>query len=200
MKAVKRKLSTPLRSLVLIPLLLISGWFSTVVLAEIEIHQFKDSQIEARFLRLSDELRCPKCQNTNLSGSNAPIAKDLRDQLIRLLKEGKSDQQIEQYMLDRYGDFVLYRPQFKQSTWVLWLGPLAVLLAGFVLISRIVAKRSVERLAASVEDAETDTKHPSVRQGGSHVTDSLSISEKNRLDQLMSDTSLRKTPVDQNKS
>ena len=140
--------------------------------AEIEIHEFDDPQTKARFLRLSDELRCPKCQNTNLSGSNAPIAKDLRTQLIRLLKEDKTDQQIQQYMVDRYGDFVLYRPQFKKSTWPLWFGPLILLLLGLFVTSRIISGRKT--VNSGVDDDMKATE-------GS----ALSVIDQNRLDELM---------------
>lgn len=157
--------------------------FSANLQAEIEIHEFDDPNTRARFLQLSDELRCPKCQNTNLSGSNAPIAKDLRTQLIRLLKEGKSDQQIEQYMLDRYGDFVLYRPQLKSSTWVLWFGPLILFLFGLVIIGRIIIGR--KELSAD-NDLATNSM-------GSPVT--LTSTEQDRISKLTAST-----PTDTNKT
>ena len=75
----------------------------------IETYQFEDEQLRERYQRFTHELRCPKCQNQNLSGSNSPIAKDLRRELYRLLLEGQSDQQITEFMVARYGEFVLYR-------------------------------------------------------------------------------------------
>ncbi|MDF1644371.1 MAG: cytochrome c-type biogenesis protein CcmH [Pseudomonadales bacterium] len=153
-------------------ILFLSLWTSFSCVAEIEIHEFDDPQTKARFLRLSDELRCPKCQNTNLSGSNAPIAKDLRTQLIRLLKEGKTDQQIQQYMVDRYGDFVLYRPQFKKGTWPLWFGPLILLLLGLVVTGRIIRGRK-----AANSDAAED-----MNMGDDSA---LSTVDQSRLDELM---------------
>ena len=145
--------------------------------AEIEVHQFDTPETKARFLRLSDELRCPKCQNTNLSGSNAPIAKDLRTQLIRLLKEGKTNQEIQVYMVDRYGDFVLYRPIVKKSTWVLWFGPFILLLIGVFVGSRLIAGRS-DRKQDIGSEAETEEGEPS-------HSSTLSSSEQQRLNRLM---------------
>jgi cytochrome c-type biogenesis protein CcmH len=158
-------------------ILFVSLWVSFNCVAEIEIHEFDDPQTKARFLRLSDELRCPKCQNTNLSGSNAPIAKDLRTQLIRLLKEGKTDQQIQQYMVDRYGDFVLYRPQFKKSTWPLWFGPLILLLLGLFVTGRIIRGRK----AASSNVVNSDSADGMKKSDDS----ALSTVDQSRLDQLM---------------
>jgi len=164
-------------------LLISLSLFSASVQAEIEIHEFDDPKTRARFLQLSDELRCPKCQNTNLSGSNAPIAKDLRTQLIRLLKEGKSNQQIEQYMLDRYGDFVLYRPQLKSSTWVLWFGPLILFLFGLVIIGRIIIGR---RELSTGSDLTTDSNNTSA---------TLTAVEQSRISKLTAST-----PTDKNKT
>ncbi|MBV1915933.1 MAG: cytochrome c-type biogenesis protein CcmH [Pseudomonadales bacterium] len=167
-----------IRSALIFSVLLLAG-FNAV--AEIEIHQFKDAETEARFVQLSDELRCPKCQNTNLSGSDAPIAKDLRNQLVRLLKEGKTDQEIQHYMLDRYGDFVLYRPVVKKSTWVLWFGPLVLLLIGVLIASRLIARKAIKGrkpetgIEADTETDQSETGYPSA----------LTDSEQQRLSKLM---------------
>ena len=75
-------------------------------------------------------MRCPKCQNQNLAGSDAPIAADLRKQLHRQITEGRSDTEIQQYMLERYGDFILYRPRFTVNTALLWLFPALMLVVG----------------------------------------------------------------------
>lgn len=91
--------------------------------AAIEAYEFKDAKMEAEYNQLIQELRCLVCQNQNLSGSDADLARDLRQQTHEMLMKGNNPDQIAQYMVDRYGDFVLYRPQFKSSTLLLWLGP-----------------------------------------------------------------------------
>jgi cytochrome c-type biogenesis protein CcmH len=103
--------------------------------AAIEAYEFKSAQMEASYLKLIDELRCLVCQNQNLSGSNADLAKDLRRQTYEMLMQGNSPDQVVQFMVDRYGDFVLYRPRLKSSTLLLWLGPfvLLVLVLAFVI-------------------------------------------------------------------
>lgn len=94
--------------------------------------QFADPRDEVRYRALIDEFRCPKCQNNNLSGSDAPIAQDLRQKTAAMIQDGQSDTQIREYMVERYGDFITYRPPLRRSTWVLWgLPPL--LLVGLLL-------------------------------------------------------------------
>ena len=104
---------------------------SQVAFAEIEIYDFKDPLLEQRYQTLTEQLRCLVCQNQNIADSHAELAQDLRRKVYELLNKGDSDTQIVQYMTDRYGDFVLYRPPLKLKTLLLWLGPvLAVLLGG----------------------------------------------------------------------
>ena len=101
----------------------------------VDVFEFESAEQEARYRGMIAELRCPKCLNTNLAGSDAPIAKDLRATVHRLItREGKSDAEIRAFLQARYGDFVLYDPPFRPDTWLLWLTPpILVLLAGFVL-------------------------------------------------------------------
>jgi len=106
-----------------------------------DTYTFNDEVTQLRYDSLVKELRCPKCQNQNLSGSNSEISKDLRRELHRLLSEGKSDQEIIDFMVARYGDFVLYRPRLQQSTLVLWFGPLLLLLLGFAVLAVIIVRR-----------------------------------------------------------
>lgn len=112
-------------------------WFSVSfhVQASIDVYEFKTPEQEQRFKHLVEELRCPKCQNQNLADSNADIAKDLKSRIYKLINEGKSDEEITQYLVERYGDFVNYRPPVKPVTWLLWFGPLTlfVLTAGILL-------------------------------------------------------------------
>ena len=98
---------------------------------------FKDHAQEVRFQNLTRQLRCLVCQNENLADSNADLARDLRHEVFGLMQQGKNDDQIKQYLVDRYSDFVLYDPPVKPSTWLLWFGPglFLVLGAGVVLVT-----------------------------------------------------------------
>ena len=89
-----------------------------------------DPVIEQRLISISEEMRCLVCQNESLAGSRSDLANDLRREIRTLIKEGKSDDQIRSFMVERYGDFVLYRPPVKPITWLLWIGPFVILLIG----------------------------------------------------------------------
>ena len=120
---------------------------------QFEVFSFEDPADEARYRALIAELRCPKCLNTNLAGSDAPIAQDLRRTVHRLLTEERmSDADIRAWLQARYGDFVLYDPPFRPDTWVLWLGPVAFLLAGVLVLLRLVRQPP----AAPLSGAEAD--------------------------------------------
>ena len=90
-----------------------------VAQAAIDTYEFKNDAERDRFRELTKELRCPKCQNQDIADSNAPIAADLRREIFRMLGEGKSNQQIVDFMVDRYGDFVRYKPALSGRTWLL---------------------------------------------------------------------------------
>jgi cytochrome c-type biogenesis protein CcmH len=89
-----------------------------------------DPVLEQRLISISEEMRCLVCQNESLAGSRSDLANDLRREIRTLIKEGKSDDQIRNFMVERYGDFVLYRPPVKPTTWLLWIGPFIILLIG----------------------------------------------------------------------
>ncbi|WP_263080310.1 cytochrome c-type biogenesis protein CcmH [Endozoicomonas sp. Mp262] len=131
------------------------GLLVTVMLspafAVIDTYQFQDSIQEQRFFTLTNELRCPKCQNQSIADSNAPIAQDLRGEVYRLLQEGADDQQVVDFMLSRYGDFVLYRPPLKLETLALWFGPLGLLLLGIITLIMIVRKHTRKKVVESLE-------------------------------------------------
>lgn len=95
--------------------------------AVIDAYEFKDPVQEQRFRQLTGELRCPKCQNQTIADSNAPLSQDLRQRVFEMIQQGRSDAEIVDFMVARYGDFITYRPPLKPTTWVLWFGPLAVL-------------------------------------------------------------------------
>lgn len=95
-----------------------------------EAQAFETEAQRQMYLRLTQELRCPKCQNQNIADSNSQIAIDLRNQVARLIKENQGEEQVKDYMVNRYGDFVLYEPPFKKGTLLLWFGPLIMALLG----------------------------------------------------------------------
>lgn len=120
-----------MRTLIL-ALLLLAG---APALASIDVYEFQTPEQETRYRHLIEELRCPKCQNQNLAGSDAMVARDLKDRTYQLLMEGKSDAEIRAHMVERYGDFITYRPPLRAGTVLLWVGPglLLVLVAAFLI-------------------------------------------------------------------
>ena len=118
-----------MRSLLLV-LGMLCGLLATGTGAVIETYEFSSPALEQRYHRLSQELRCPKCQNQNIADSNAPISEDLRRLLYERLEAGASDEEILADMVGRYGDFVRYRPAMDGPTRWLWLAPVILLLAG----------------------------------------------------------------------
>jgi cytochrome c-type biogenesis protein CcmH len=97
------------------------------------IYEFSDKKQNAQFQHLLKNLRCPVCQNQDLSDSNAGLAKDLRQEIYTLINEGNSDDDIINYLTDRYGDFILFQPKFKLLTVFLWIGPIIFIIIGFLI-------------------------------------------------------------------
>ena len=112
---------------------------------------FDNQQQQDRFEQLTQELRCLVCQNQNLADSDAPLAYDLRRELHKMLMAGQSNEQIKQFLVARYGDFVLYRPPLQKNTYLLWLAPLILLLGGALVLRSSINKRS------ALLDAEQDS-------------------------------------------
>ena len=106
-----------------------------------EIYPFDDRNQEKIFLSLLDEIRCPKCQSSNLAGSNAPIANDLKREVYRLVRSGQTEEEVKTYLVERYGNFIVYDPPFRADTFVLWLGPLLFFLLTLSIILLILRKR-----------------------------------------------------------
>lgn len=102
----------------------------------------QDIDVERRVVAISAELRCLVCQNETIAASNADLAQDLRRELRTMVKAGKSDAEIKEFMVTRYGDFILYRPPFKPLTWFLWIGPFLLMLAGVVALFRYLRERN----------------------------------------------------------
>tara|TARA_B110000908_G_C10121215_1_gene387696 strand:- start:98 stop:580 length:483 start_codon:yes stop_codon:yes gene_type:complete len=129
---------------------------TTVFASPVDTYAFNDAVTEKRFNELNKELRCPKCQNQNLADSNSPIAKDLRREVYELLHQGKADIEIMNYMVARYGDFVLYRPRVNSLTYVLWFGPAVLILIGVLVVVFIVRRKPIERKKVELSVDEKD--------------------------------------------
>ncbi|MCQ4263688.1 cytochrome c-type biogenesis protein CcmH [Stutzerimonas stutzeri] len=136
---------------------LLGLFLATTAHAAIDTYEFRDDAERERYRTLTEELRCPKCQNQNIADSNAPIAMDLRQEIFRMLEEGKSNDQIVDFLVDRYGDFVRYSPPVNVKTLLLWYGPAGLLVLGFgVLTTILVRRRRVEKSPASNTLSETE--------------------------------------------
>ncbi|OMG65817.1 cytochrome c-type biogenesis protein CcmH [Stutzerimonas balearica] len=128
---------------------------SLVAYGAIDTYEFRDEAERERYRTLTEELRCPKCQNQNIADSNAPIAMDLRKEIFRMLEEGQSNDQIIDYLVARYGDFVRYRPPVTKTTLLLWYGPAALLILGLGVLAFIIVRR---RRVDSTPAAQTLTE------------------------------------------
>ena len=121
--------------------LLVLALMAPVALAAIDTYEFETEEQRQRFYQLSSELRCPKCQNQNIADSDAPIAMDLRREVYRMLNEGKDNEEIVDFLVARYGEFVRYKPALTSATAILWFGPAAMLLAGFIVLLVMLRRR-----------------------------------------------------------
>ena len=118
---------------------------NSVNASPVETFEFQDEVTKIRFQALSKELRCPKCQNQNLADSNSTVASALRLDLYNLLIEGKADSEIVNIMVARYGEFVLYRPRVSSVTYILWFGPIVLILIGVIVVVVILRKKPVTK-------------------------------------------------------
>ena len=114
----------------------------------------EDPVVEQRLIAISEELRCLVCQNESLAGSRADLALDLRRELRGLIKQGKTDAEIREFMVSRYGDFVLYRPPVKPTTWLLWLGPFVLVVMGVVALFVYLRRRNAENVSTALTEEE----------------------------------------------
>jgi cytochrome c-type biogenesis protein CcmH len=113
-----------------------------------------DLLTEQRLISISEEMRCLVCQNESLAGSRSDLANDLRREIRTLIKEGKSDDQIRNFMVERYGDFVLYRPPVKPVTWLLWIGPFVILAIGIAGLLMYLRRRNSSVPTVALTDAD----------------------------------------------
>ena len=150
---------------VLVAGLSMSAW------ANIDTYQFDNPRQEAQYRALIEEFRCPKCQNQNLAGSDAPIAQDLKQKTYDMVKDGRSDTEIRQYMNERYGDFISYKPPVRPSTWILWFFPPVLLV--FVMLAWFIRNRNSSKRAAVIANPIEEGHAP------------LSAAEQQRLQELL---------------
>jgi cytochrome c-type biogenesis protein CcmH len=128
----------------------------------------KEPLIEQRLIHISEELRCLVCQNESLASSRAELANDLREEVRLLIRQDKSDVAIKAYLVERYGDFVLYRPEVKPLTWFLWFGPFALLLCGVVgMVLYVRQRQAVQKLAQPLSEKERDRVRVLLKNGES---------------------------------
>lgn len=127
--------------------------------AAVEVKQFKNAQQEQRYKHIIDELRCLVCQNQNISGSNAGLAQDLRKQVHKMIIAGESDEAIFDFMVTRYGDFVLYRPPFKVTTFFLWVGPFIIFAIGLFALMRFIGQRKKNVISELSSTDKEKLKH-----------------------------------------
>jgi cytochrome c-type biogenesis protein CcmH len=141
--------------------------FAQIAQAKEAAPEAVDPALEARMVRITSELRCLVCQNQTIADSHADLAVDLRRQVREQLKAGRSDQEIVDYMTARYGDFVLYRPPFKATTALLWLGPGLMLVAGTLALAVVLKRRS--RLSADAFEPDDEEDDVAVMTSREHV-------------------------------
>lgn len=113
-----------------------------------------DPALEARVMKLSEELRCLVCQNQNLADSHAELAQDLKNQVREMLQRGMSEKEVVDFMVQRYGDFVLYRPPVKSTTWLLWGGPFVLLIVGLGILFFRLKRRQQDVTSLTAEERE----------------------------------------------
>ena len=116
----------------------------------------QDPVLEQRLISISEEMRCLVCQNESLAGSRSDLANDLRREIRTLIQEGKSDDQIRTFMVERYGDFVLYRPPVKPITWLLWIGPFVILVIGIVVLLSYLRRRNLSIPSTALSKADNE--------------------------------------------
>ena len=156
-------------SVLLLWFVAVSSW------ATIDAYQFENSAQEQQFRQLIAELRCPKCQNQNISDSDADLSKDLKDRVHQLILAGKNNREITAYMVERYGNFITYRPPVEPATYFLWFGPvlIAMLVAAGLIVSKLTSggksaakvtdgqQEKVDRLLQSLADQEQSSTQQS---------------------------------------
>ncbi len=135
-----------MKRIVLVLAVLLAGFHAAYAIDPLP---FKDRAQEVRFQNLTRQLRCLVCQNQDLADSDADLAKDLRRQVFQMMQDGKTDDEIKQYLVSRYNDFVLYDPPLQPGTWLLWFAPFGLVLIGASVVWRILRRRAKQPLATT---------------------------------------------------
>lgn len=156
---------------------------SATALASIDVYEFDDSEQEQQFKELSQTLRCPKCQNNTISDSNSELAKDLRIKVYEMTKAGKEREEIIDYMIARYGNFVTYEPPFTFATSILWLGPLFVILTGFVIIVRNSNKKTSKNEQSDNWDSDEAARLEALLSEDSQSNKDSKLSENSKFNE-----------------
>ncbi|KGK43022.1 hypothetical protein LH51_02600 [Nitrincola sp. A-D6] len=150
--------------------------------ASFETYEFSTTQNEMRYFHLSKELRCPTCQNQNISDSDAPLAADLRRELHRMIEAGYEDDEILDFMVSRFGDFVHYRPRIAPDTYLLWFSPFVLLVGGFGAVWLVARNRRLRRSVADTGAVADSSVGPDVN---TRFSDELSSEQRSRLNKLL---------------
>ena len=169
--------------------LILACLLSVTSYAAIDVYDFDSVQQEAQYRGLIEELRCPKCQNQNLAGSDSQISQDLKRKTYEMVMAGQSDAQIREYMYERYGDFISYKPPVRPSTWILWYFPpliLLLLVAGWLLRTKAHNRKQVTTVQATEGTQQTATTHNSKLD---KVGANLSSEEAQKLKALLKEHS-----------
>lgn len=133
-----------------------------------DVYPFESAEEEQRFRTLTSELRCPKCQNQTIADSNAPIAKDMRDEVYRMIQAGASNEEVTNALVDRFGEFVRYKPQIERRTLLLWATPLIAVLGGVLVVAGIVIRsRRPDQPKPGLSDEDRARAEKILRDSGS---------------------------------
>ena len=144
-----KALKTILLSTLTMVMLTLTAWAGPI-----DTYEFPDEVTKKRFNSLNYELRCPKCQNQNLADSNSPIAQDLRKEVYDMLMDGRSDQEIMNFMVERYGEYVLYRPKVNSITYALWFGPIVFVVIGGIVVFSLVRRKKEKPVHLTAEQKQ----------------------------------------------
>ncbi|MGE3297339.1 MAG: cytochrome c-type biogenesis protein [Porticoccaceae bacterium] len=153
-------------------LVVLGLWWSlgAAAIAGQDFADFAGAEEQERYRVLIEELRCPQCQNQNLAASDAPVAADLRKEVLRLMRDGRSDTEIIDFLVERYGDFVRYRPRWQSATYLLWLGPgVLLVVAGLILALEVRQRRA--HPAVEIDDAARETLTRLLNETGDNRVD-----------------------------
>jgi cytochrome c-type biogenesis protein CcmH len=139
-------------------------FFAGPLLAKVELHHFDTPEQQKAYKNLSEELRCLVCQNQNLADSNAELAQDMRQKTYQLVMENKTEAEIVDYWVTRYGDFVLYDPPFKSSTFILWLGPFFLMLLALYFGKKIILSTKTSTTNSAADISKQNKDHDAVKK------------------------------------